>query len=256
MEKLEYYLQAKKDFIHKNDYELIPFVLNDGKKHPVAILCPGGGYKMVCTFTEGIPFARYLNSKGINAFVLYYHVKKKAFFPAPQEDLCRAIKEVFDNQEKYNLDLSNYSLWGASAGGHLVASFGTELLGYKKYGVAKPNTLVLTYPVITFKQDTHKSTKKYHLGANPTSKMIEMCSLENIIDDNYPRTFVWCSKDDKSVSPNNSLLLVDSLKRHHIEYQFELYPSCKHGSGLAIKTSAEGWIDKAIDFWLNKSGNK
>ena len=116
---LDYYLQAKRDFFHKNDYELVPFVIDDGKPHKVAIICPGGGYSMVCSFTEGKPFAKYLNSKGISAFVLYYHVKKKAKYPQPQEDLARAVKEIFDNKDKYNLDVSDYSLWGASAGGRL-----------------------------------------------------------------------------------------------------------------------------------------
>ena len=48
---LDYYLQARLDFLHKNEYELIPYVIDDGKKHPVAIICPGGGDKMVCSFT-------------------------------------------------------------------------------------------------------------------------------------------------------------------------------------------------------------
>lgn len=248
---LDYYLQAKRDFCHKNDYELIPYIIEDGKDHPVAIICPGGGYKMVCSFTEGKPFAKYLNSKGISAFVLYYHIKNKAKYPIPQDDLARAVKEVFDNKDKYHLDVSNYSLWGASAGGHLVASFATKEMGYLKYGLEKPSCIVLTYPVISFVDKTHKSTKQYHLGDNPTEDFISYCSVENHIDKDYPKTFVWCSKDDKSVPCQNSMVLDSKLTENNVNHIFKLYDSAKHGSGLAYNTSAEGWIDLAIDFWLN-----
>ncbi len=83
-------LQAGKDYRHKNDYEVVPFLVNDGLKHPFALICPGGGYTMVCSFIEGIPYAKRLNQKGYSAFILYYHVREKAKYPAPQQDVARA----------------------------------------------------------------------------------------------------------------------------------------------------------------------
>ena len=72
--------QSVKDiFLSKNEYRLVDdYVLRDGKKHPFALLVPGGGYSMVCSFIEGVPFAKKLNAMGISAFILYYHVRKKA----------------------------------------------------------------------------------------------------------------------------------------------------------------------------------
>ena len=120
--------QSMKDiFFTSNRYKLDDrFVIRDGKKHPFAILVPGGGYSLVCSFIEGVPIARKLNQQGISAFIVYYRVKKKAAFPAPMDDLATAVKEIFSKAKEYNLDTENYSVWGASAGGHLTASFGTE----------------------------------------------------------------------------------------------------------------------------------
>lgn len=43
-----------------NKYALKPYLINDGKKHPFAIICPGGGYSEVCSAGEGRPFAEKL----------------------------------------------------------------------------------------------------------------------------------------------------------------------------------------------------
>ena len=146
---------------HENEYELTPFLVDD-KNAPVVIVAPGGGYRMVASFIEGIPVAEYFQGKGFNAFVLRYHVKAKARFPSPTEDIAHALKEV---QEKYDLSLNNYALCGFSAGGHMCALFGTKEYGYGKYNFPKPNTLILAYPVITLeKGKTHLGTRKWFAG--------------------------------------------------------------------------------------------
>lgn len=43
--------QSLKDIFRRNRFQLDDrFVLRDGKKHPFAVVCPGGGYGMVCSF--------------------------------------------------------------------------------------------------------------------------------------------------------------------------------------------------------------
>lgn len=117
-------LEAAWDFWRPNRRGLKKYLLRDGKTHPFAVICPGGGYSMVCNFLEGEPYAKKLNAMGYHAIVVYYRVKQKARFPAPQEDLAWAIREILDHAETWNLDTENYSVWGSSAGGHLAASFG------------------------------------------------------------------------------------------------------------------------------------
>ena len=87
------------------------FVIRDGKKHPFAVIAPGGAYAKVCSYIEGVPFARELNRHGISAFIVYYHTKEMARFPAPQRDLARAVKYIFKNSERFGLDTDHYSVW-------------------------------------------------------------------------------------------------------------------------------------------------
>ena len=241
--------QYIKDCNVENKYVLTPYLVNDGNIHPVAIICPGGGYKMVCDFREGKPIAEYLNKKGINAFVLRYRFRKQAHYPNPQDDLAKAVKELIDHRKEWNLDLDKLSIWGFSAGGHLAATYGFE---YSKYNLPKPHTLVLIYPVITLGERTHKGTKKYLIGADASQEEIINRSIFPHVDANYPRTFIWCGDKDKSVPPINSNMMVQALQRYNVEHVYKMYTGVGHGVGLAIGTNAEGWIEEAIKFWLKK----
>ena len=245
--------QAGKDiFFTRNGYKIdTRFLIRDGRKHKLAILAPGGGYTLVCSFIEGTPIARKLNAKGISCLIVYYSVKKKAFCPAPIDDLARGVREALDKAEEWGLDTENYSVWGASAGGHLVGEFGTDNLGYGKYGLPKPGCLVLTYPVITMdKEHTHMGTHDNFVGKNASRELEEKASVHKHVGADYPRTFIWCGTADTEVSNQNTHLMVKALKTQGIEHECHIYEDVKHGVGPGTGTAAEGWIDAAVDFWL------
>ncbi len=238
--------QAAYDFWRPNKYGLKPYLINDGKKHPFAVICPGGGYGMVCSFVEGLPYAEELNKRGYHAFVVYYRVKGKARYPHPQEDLQKAINDIFAHEDEWNLDITNWSLWGSSAGGHLVASMFIE-----DWKIPKPSALVLIYPVITLGEHTHLGTRNNLLGKNASQEMIEKLSINLHIDCNFPRTYFWNGTADKSVDPINSNLLEESLKKAGVSYKRDVFLGVGHGVGLAKGTNAEKWFDKAIEFIEN-----
>lgn len=249
-------MQAIVDFWRFNQYGLTEYVIRDGKKHPFAVICPGGGYGMVCSFIEGVPYAKKLNEMGYSAFVVHYRIKKKAKFPAPLDDLARAVKDILARAEELNLDAEGYSVWGSSAGGHLAASFGTEVMGYPKYNLPKPGTLVLTYPVITMGKKTHLGSRNNLLGKNVDEEMIHMASVEHQITSAYPPTFLWCGDADQTVDPDNSRMMETALKEKKLPCQFVEYPGVDHGAGLGEGLSCEGWIEKAVAFWeANRENN-
>lgn len=244
-----------KDFLRKSCFEINDrFVIRDGKKHKCAIICPGGGYYTVCSYIEGVPVARKLNKLGISAFIIYYRVKEEAVYPNPQDDLAKAIEEISKNAEKYQVDMDHYSIWGASAGGHLVGSFGTEKMGYRKYSLPKPGALILSYPVISLEKEyTHQSTRDNHIGAEASKEREKEFSVYTNVDDDYPPTYIWCGDADDTVTPENTKMMDQALKEHNIPHICTIFPEVKHGVGPATGTSAEGWINKAVEFWL---GNK
>lgn len=246
--------QALKDIYRPNRYRLDDrFVLHDGKTHPCAVICPGGGYSMVCSFIEGTPIARKLNERGISAFILYYRVRKKARFPHPQDDLARAVEEIMRRAEEYNVEKENYSVWGSSAGGHLAASFGTESVGWAKYGLPKPGAIVLSYPVISMEPGlTHGGTHDNLLGKHATLAQERALSIDEQVSAAYPPTFLWCGDADSTVPPENTRRMAAALEAAGVPVCCEVYPGVEHGIGPGTGTAAEGWIDGALDFWLNR----
>lgn len=228
------------------------FVIRDGKTHPVAIICPGGGYSVVCSFVEGVPFAEKCNERGISALIVYYRVADQATYPAPQDDLAAAVRYALAHAEELNLDMTNYSVWGSSAGGHLAASFGTDNMGYVKYELPKPGAMILIYPVILMdKTLTHLGTHDNLIGSDASPEAEAMASVEQHVGPWYPPTYIWCGDADATVPPENTRQMAQALETAGIPYQCEIFPGIDHGVGLATGMCAEGWIDRAIDFWLD-----
>ncbi|MBQ6559726.1 MAG: alpha/beta hydrolase [Erysipelotrichaceae bacterium] len=239
-------LQAVYDFWRPNRYGLKAFLINDGQKHPFAIICPGGAYGMVCSFMEGRPYAEALNRIGCHAFVVYYRVGKKARYPRPQEDLRQAIEDVMARAEEWNLDTDSWSLWGSSAGGHLAASYCVEDRG------PKPTALILTYPVVTMGEHTRVGSRKNLLGKDADQDMIDRLSVERHITTDYPPVYVWNGTIDRIVEPVNSRMLEEALERTGVPHLAEEFEGVGHGVGLAKGTDAEVWFEHAIGFWKNR----
>ena len=249
-------LQEFKDrYLTRNAYKLVDtYVLKDGEKHPFALICPGGGYAVVANFVEGKPIAKRLNELGISVFILYYRVKKKAAFPAPMDDLARAVGEILENAEAYHVDPTNYSVWGFSAGGHLAASFGTDNMGYLKYGLPKPAALVLAYPVVSMTKELgHWLSHDLLLGREATLEMEQFASVERHVTADYPPTYLWCGDADNIVSPENTRVMADALKRAGVPVAHQIYPGVDHGIGPGTGTAAQGWINEATHFWQRQS---
>lgn len=230
-----------------NRYALKPYLADDGRSHPFAVICPGGGYSSVCSFVEGKPFAEELNKLGYHAFVVYYRTKDKARYPNPHEDLKRAIEEIFAHAREWRLDTGSWSIWGSSAGGHLVASYCTE-----KRGTPKPSALILVYPVITMGEYTHKGSRDNLLGRNAGEDMIERLSAEKQVTSDYPPVFAWYGTADDTVAPMNTKMLADALEGVAVPCTVEEYEGIGHGAGLAKGTVAEPWFKHAVEFWMNQ----
>jgi len=232
-----------------NKYGLQKYLVNDGKEHPFAIVIPGGAYQWVGNSVEGKPFAKKLNEAGIHAFVLDYRVKKKSAYPAPFEDLACGIREIFDNAKEWKVDTSNYSVWGSSAGGHLAGSFCTKTAGYLHFDVPRPASLVMCYPVVSMKPElTHELTFENITRFHNKEECINMLSIDNNIDSDFPKTFLWCGLSDSVVDPENSYLLDRALTEKGVEHIFNAYEGVEHGVGIGKGLVCEGWIDEAIDF--------
>ena len=237
-------LQKLYDMHRPNKYRLKPYLIKDGKKHPFAILCPGGALNCVCSYVEGLPFAKELNKLGYHALVVYYHTKDRARYPQPQEDLKRAVGEAMSRADKWRLETQGWSLWGCSAGAYVAASFCMEARDTQR-----PSALILCYPVVTMGEHAHADTRTNLLGEDPTQEMMEKLSVEKHISPDYPPTYVWNGAADKCVEPVNSRVLEAALAEAGVPHKAEEFEGVGHGASLAKGTNAEVWFSHAVTFW-------
>lgn len=92
------------------------------KPVPVIVWIHGGGWSM--GDKEWCP-AALMVPQGYAAASLNYRLTQVAPFPAQIYDCKAAIRWLRAHAKEYNLDADHIGVWGASAGGHLVALLGT-----------------------------------------------------------------------------------------------------------------------------------
>lgn len=226
------------------------------------VICPGGGYWGVAYDIEGTEIAKFLNTKGIAGFVLKYRMPGARSVAvgneAPLQDAKRAIRTVRANAGKWNLSEDKIGVMGFSAGGHLASTLGTHYNSEDHFAKdstdllsARPNFMILVYPVITMKEPhTHQGSRNNLLGENPDEEMIEYYSNETQITEDTPPTFLVHATDDDGVPVENSLMFYQSLKENGVSAEMHIYPEGGHGFNLAIgRGHLEGWTDRLYD-WL------
>ena len=231
---------------------------------PCMLVIPGGAY-LYPSEREGDPVViNFLNKKFVSA-CLYYtckkDIKKERLYPTPQLETLAAIDYLRKHSNELCIDPNCISLVGFSAGGHLAGSIGylyktlAKNLNLKPKEV-KPNALILSYPVISFKE---KSGTRLNL-IDDDKKYFEKLSINLNIAKDYPPTFIWTTKNDKVVPYENSVLMNKALTKSKVKHEFVLFPNGPHGlstvdcnnvakeSDLVEFSDVRTWIDKSTIF--------
>ncbi len=229
------------------------------------IICPGGGYRGVSYDFEGTDVAKFLNAKGITAFVLKYRMPNsdavKVSYKAPLQDAQRAIRLVRYRAKQWGINTSDVGIMGFSAGGHLAATLTThydEPNDFKSTEIdlvsAKPDFSILIYPVISMNSEfTHMGSRNSLLGKNPSKELIAKFSNELQVDTSTPPTFIVHAADDRAVPVENSLAFYKALIAAEVPVEMHLYPTGGHGFSLAIgKGNLSTWPDRLCD-WLQET---
>jgi acetyl esterase/lipase len=220
---------------------------------PVVVVVPGGGYTMVAHMHEGKDIAEAYNAAGFHALMLRYRTTPN-FYPAPQMDLIRAIKIVRAHANEWKIISDQLVVCGFSAGGHLTASIGglhdeIKLPGDEfEHISAKPNALVLSYAVLSFKTWAHQGSVNSLLGENNTREMREKLSCEKMVTSDYPPSFIWTCENDTGVPIQNSMMMAEACSAMGVPNELHIYPGGSHGVGLGHGIKAEAWFDQSVTF--------
>jgi len=226
------------------------------------VIFPGGGYHILAYDWEGTDIAKWLNANGFAAFVVKYRLPVSRSLMRPYEvplmDAQRAIRLVRGMCERWHISNDGIGVMGFSAGGHLASTLGTH---YKQevYQAtdamdslsARPDFMVLVYPVITFSGEAvHKGSREALLGPSPSQELITLYSSEKQVNSETPPTILIHATDDQAVPAENSLLFYQALKEHGVAAAMHIYPKGGHGFSLAIQHPyLHGWTDEVIG-WL------
>lgn len=231
------------------------------------VICPGGGYQILAYDWEGSDIARWLNSKGIAAFVLKYRLPGSTnnIMPrlSPLMDAQRAMRLVRFHAEKWNIDPARIGIMGFSAGGHLASTLSTHFdtgdatnTDPVEQVSCRPDFSILIYPVISFNDDfTHKGSKRSLIGEDPDPELVAYYSNELQVNENTPPAILIHSADDRSVPVQNSLVYYESIIKYNEKSELHVYPYGGHGYSLAIgQGHLSTWPGRVIDWihYLNK----
>ena len=233
--------------------------LSDRELRPAAIVCPGGGYGQVCFEGEGTPVLSMLEEAGYRTFLLRYETN--APYPEPQMDLALGILYLRSHWKEYGIHPGQLIAVGASAGGHLCALEAAEhekqkdlvlsrLSGEERRTLgewgARPDGLCLSYPVISFEEETHEDSARILTGGR--RELRAGLSVNRLAGPDYPPSFIWACRDDDCVPCSNVERMARALEDAGAIVELHIYPSGGHGCGLAYTKEAWPWSGRMLKF--------
>ena len=235
---------------------------------PWVLVCPGGAYASVQLLPEGFAPALELNRLGFHAFILRYRTARHGLFPAPLEDAAAAIRRIRGMAARCGTGKDAYALLGFSSGGHLAACWGSRELGWAKYGLPRPQALLLGYPGLSTVRSAQalenaegsvKLTRLYLnmiAGRNWSMDDLKRWSPELHVDPDYPPTYMLHCLDDQLATPDHVRLMSAALEAAGAPYRLRMEPTGGHGFGADPGGPSEGWLEEACAFWDRISGRE
>jgi acetyl esterase/lipase len=231
---------------------------------PAVLILPGGAYSF-CSDREAEPVAMPFLTAGFNAFVLYYSIGEHSKFPAPLEDVSRAIWEIRKNSKEWHVDPNKIAVGGFSAGGNLTAMIGTrwntkglvERLGMPE-GANKPNAIFPCYALTSMEPCMTKgNVEGLPLGAMMTETPEEV-NVYQYVGEHCPPAFIWHTFEDDLLTADNALKLAGAYNAHKIPFELHIYQYGQHGISINTDLSSyrlpqpvnvASWVPLCIN-WL------
>lgn len=213
------------------------------------LICPGGGYGGVSFIYEGNDIAKWFNSLGISAFVLYYRMPK-GNSSIPLLDAQTALAIIHKRAKEWGINSAKIGIMGFSAGGHLASTVGTHF----KTPEQRPAFVILGYPVVSMRQEiTHAGSRNNLLGKNPSEELVNLYSNELQVTRQTPPTYIVHAKDDKLVPMENSIRLYKALKEQKVEAKLDTFAIGGHGFGMKKRgIPVDAWSE-LLKSWLIKN---
>ena len=241
------------------DVTVIPFPAEGGEKKPYALIIPGGSFITTFAVTEGFPIAAKLNEMGYSAFVLSYQIDGVGLMPRPLCDIAAALRWIDAHASEVHARPGDYFAAGFSAGAAIDSLWGTKQAGYAHYDLAKPRALFTIYGPINRGKNPPLPGRSYEdglrvcFGILPDGTDLPGITqtpyyADEMLDGDYPPSFIGGCKDDPIVNPLHWYGLKAALDRAGVPAVLEVGERGGHGYGLGRNTSVNGWVERAVEF--------
>jgi acetyl esterase/lipase len=227
-----------------------------GTNWPLIVWIHGGGWTGGSKEKPpGLGFLRH----GFALASINYRLSQDAIFPAQLIDCKAAIRWLRAHATENGIDPSRIGVWGASAGGHLVALLGTtgdvkefdtgETLGVSSRVEAVCDWFGPTDFTVSPKPDATESVEARLIGG-PISQNVEKAQNANpihYITKDDPPFLILHGDKDPVVPLQQSQLLADALKKAGVDVTFYVVPGGEHGGSEFRKTEV---LDRLFSFFL------
>jgi acetyl esterase/lipase len=231
---------------------------------PVIVWIHGGGWRQGSK--DRCPAVSF-GGKGYAVASVNYRLSQHAKFPAQIEDCKAAIRWLRANAAKYHFDPEHIGVWGASAGGHLVALLGTtadmkELEG--KEGNLNQSSRVQAVvdwfgPADFRNMGGSKDSPVARLLGGPVSENKEKAALASPVahvSKNDPPFLIMQGDMDPLVPLAQSELLADALKKAGVDVTLQVLKGAKHGGPEFSTPESRKLIADFFDKHLKKGAPK
>jgi acetyl esterase/lipase len=196
------------------------------------VVAPGGGFNILAIEHEGRDVARWLNQRGVTAFVLRYRVgpqpdetkdtSRAVRLRAAVEDGIEAVKVVRARAAEWKIRPDRIGLIGFSAGGALTVGVATQAPAE-----ARPDFVMPIYTGLA--------------GAYTVSA-------------DAPPLFTAVAFDDSERMVETALGLARDWKKAGRPAELHLFADGGHGFGMNVKGKAsDGWAG-LLEAWLSRMG--
>ncbi len=233
-------------------------------KAPLIVWIHGGGWTSGSK-SNALPAVQFQRrNPEYSVASIEYRLSGEAIFPAQINDCKTAIAFLRRNADKYGFDSKKFVAWGSSAGGHLAALAGTsdEWDGLEKslnkdslvqavidyYG---PTDLAAFATTPGFERHGDASSPESLLLGGKVSEKLDMAKKANpitFVSKSDPPFYVVHGSADRTVSPNQSELLIAALKKTGVPVESEVLEGAGHGGRQFTEA---GLLDR-LGAWLGK----
>jgi len=211
---------------------------------PLIIWVHGGAWRSGSK--DRTPAVRFVD-EGYAVASVNYRLSQHAVFPAQIQDCKAAVRGLRANAGKYGYDPNRFGAWGASAGGHLVATLGTagdvnDFDVGPNAGVSSRVQAVCDFfgPTDLTKMSSFWSTMNHDAPDSPESLLIGGPVQENKDKARRANPIAYVTKDDPPflivhgdkdplVPHNQSEIFCKALKDAGVAVTFYTVPGGGHG---------------------------